>query len=193
MALVTTSQAKKAAILERVQKGQGAEPLLRESASFTRSAYDVFLSHSKMDADLVLGAKRILEGKGYTVYVDWIDDPQLDRSRVNRKTAETLRRRMRNCKLMFYLHTKNASLSRWCPWELGYFDGFSYPTPRVFVFPLLGPSETAFHGQEYLELYPMIDIDNPERTDGYRNDIWSYDPAGEGRFQRITTILSRMS
>ena len=131
MALVTKIQARRAAAFEeRIQKGLGAETLLKESARFTRDAYDVFLSHSKMDANLVLGAKHILEAKGYTVYVDWIDDPQLDRSRVNRRTADTLRRRMRRCKLMFYLHTKNASLSKWCPWELGYFGGFAYPTPR---------------------------------------------------------------
>ena len=192
MGLVTTAQARTAALEERIQKGLTAETLLRESAKFTRSAYDVFLSHSKMDASLVLGAKHILESKGYSVYVDWIDDPQLDRSRVNRKTADTLRRRMRSCKLMFYLHTKSASLSKWCPWELGYFDGFTYPTPRVFVFPLLGPGETSFQGQEYLELYPMIDVDNVSKSRSDRRDVWSYDPRADSKYRSMATILSEV-
>lgn len=189
MGLVTTAQARSAALDEQLQKGLGVESILRESARFARLSYDVFLSHSKMDASLVLGAKRILELKGYTVYVDWIDDPQLDRSKVNRKTADTLRSRMRSCKLMFYLHTTNASLSKWCPWELGYFDGYTYPNPRVFIFPLLAPGEKSFQGQEYLQLYPIVDIDNvgTRRTD--QGDVWSYDPNSTSSFKKMATVL----
>ena len=92
---------------------------------------------------------------------------------------------------MFYLHTKSASLSKWCPWELGYFDGFTYSTPRVFIFPLLGPGETSFQRQEHLELYPMIDIDNVDKPRTDRKDVWSYDPTSESpRFGNMTTILS---
>ncbi len=190
MALISTYQAREAALEERVQKGLGAETLLRESAKFTRTSYDVFLSHSKMDSDLVLGAKRILESKGFTVYVDWLADPQLDRGKVNRKTADTLRKRIRSCKLLFYLHTKSANLSKWCPWELGYFDGFTHPTPRVFVFPLLGPGDNSFQGQEYLELYPLVDIDNVGKSRSDKGDVWRYDPQSEGRFKQMSVILS---
>lgn len=192
MAFVTTEQASSAAFSERFQKGREARDLLKESASFTQRSYDIFLSHSKMDENLVLGAKHILENKGYSVYVNWIDDAQLDRSHVNRKTADTLRSRMRKCKLLFYLHTKNASLSKWCPWELGYFDGFTYPTPRVFIFPLLAPGESKFQGQEYLELYPLVDIDNAGKIGERRVDVWSYDPNAESKFRRMDTILSQV-
>ncbi|QFS85187.1 TIR domain-containing protein [Roseivivax sp. THAF197b] len=187
MGLVTTAQARSAAVDERIQKGLGVESILRESALFSRLSYDVFLSHSKMDSSLVLGAKRILELKGYTVYVDWVDDPQLDRNKVNRQTAEKLRTRMRSCQLMFYLHTSNASLSKWCPWELGYFDGYTYPNPRVFVFPLLAPGETSFQGQEYLKLYPIIDIDDVDKARIDQRDVWSYDP--ETSYRSMATIL----
>lgn len=189
MGLVTTAQARSAALDERIEKGLSADSILRESASFARSSYDVFLSHSKMDASLVLGAKRILELKGYTVYVDWIDDPRLDRSKVNRKTADTLRTRMRSCRLMFYLHTTNASLSKWCPWELGYFDGFTYPAPRVFIFPLLASGEKSFQGQEYLELYPLIDIDDVKKQRSDKGDVWSYDAASERQYRKMSTVL----
>ena len=191
MALVTLEQAKAAANIEIRRSGYvGAKTLLKESAKFVRSNYDIFLSHSKMDENLVLGAKSILEKKGYTVYVDWIDDPQLDRSKVNRKTADVLRIRMRSCKLMFYLHTKSASLSKWCPWELGYFDGYTYPVPRVFIYPLMDEGERSFKGQEYLELYPVIDIDDIGLSGKGREDVWSHDPDAKRPFRRITGILT---
>ena len=42
--------------------------------------FDVFLSHARVDEDVVYGAKRELERYGFSVYVDWIVDTQLDRS-----------------------------------------------------------------------------------------------------------------
>ena len=39
--------------------------------------YDIFLSHAYDDGDAILGVKRFIEGQGLTVYVDWIDDPNL--------------------------------------------------------------------------------------------------------------------
>lgn len=189
MALLTETQAREAASVETTLKGLRRDQILAEAAKPSRLRYDVFLSHSKMDSALVLGAKRILEQKGYSVYVDWLDDPQLDRSKVNRATADTLRLRMRKCKAMFYLHTKNAALSKWCPWELGYFDGFTYPNPRVFIFPILASGESAFKGQEYLELYPIIDIDKIGFSGGGRKDVWRYDPKASSSYKRITDVL----
>jgi hypothetical protein len=60
-----------------------------------RSHFDIFLSHAIRDAELILGVKEILEAADLTVYIDWIDDPLLDRARINGKTAETLRKRMK--------------------------------------------------------------------------------------------------
>ncbi|TOO18568.1 toll-Interleukin receptor, partial [Vibrio parahaemolyticus] len=70
--------------------------VLNESvASFNKfRTYDIFLSHSSKDAELILGVKATLEDMGYSVYVDWVNDPQLDRSKVNESTAQLLRERM---------------------------------------------------------------------------------------------------
>lgn len=35
--------------------------------------YDIFLSHSSKDKELIAGLKLILNDLGYTVYVDWND------------------------------------------------------------------------------------------------------------------------
>ena len=189
MALVSVNQVRLAALEEREIKRKSADSILTEAARFSLTKYDIFLSHSKMDSNLVLGAKRILERKGFSVYIDWIDDPQLDRSKVSKSTADILRKRMRGCTFLLYLHTKNSVLSKWCPWELGYFDGFTYPTPKVFIFPLVSEGERKFQGQEYLGLYPTIDIDNPDKIGGGKSDVWRHDSSATSPFRKIINLI----
>lgn len=114
--------------------------------------YDIFLSHSIKDAELILGMKGILEDMGYSVYVDWIEDPQLDRSSVTEKTAQKLTERMRTSKSLFYVTTDNSSQSKWMPWECGYFDGYKEKVAIVPIKP--SSSSNRYSGQEYLGLYP---------------------------------------
>lgn len=123
--------------------------------------FDVFLSHSVKDAELVLGVVRILEDMGQKVYVDWVVDKQLSRDSVTKETAETLRNRMKQSSKLLYLATNNASSSKWMPWELGYFDGLK--SGKVAILPLVDYSFSSFKGQEYLGLYPALDKDGLER------------------------------
>jgi hypothetical protein len=157
MALLSEATVRQAAARTRVTASmESASTILREARNATRSSFDIFLSHSKLDSDLVLGVKSVLESTGKTVYVDWIDDPLLDRSNVTPKTAEKLRMRMRQCKSLFYAHSENATTSRWMPWEVGYFDGFN---SNVAILPIVrGENQTAFSGVEYLGLYPYVDV-----------------------------------
>lgn len=119
-----------------------------------QNRFDIFLSHTIKDADLILGVKTLLEESGFTVYVDWIIDPSLERDKVNAATADILRKRMRQCKSLIYIHTFSSKESKWMPWELGYFDG--YRPEKVSVLPLTFEEDKEFKGQEYLELYPTI-------------------------------------
>lgn len=156
MGLLTESIVKQAAAGSMANVGKTAISILREARDSTRSSFDIFLSHSRLDSDLILGVKVILESIGKTVYVDWINDPLLDRSNVTPKTADTLRRRMRQCKALFYVHSENAALSRWMPWELGYFDAFN---SNVAILPIVQDAkQTQFVGAEYLGLYPYVDV-----------------------------------
>lgn len=149
--------------------GKTSTTILREDAravtSFDR--FDIFLSHASIDADLILGVKSILEAQGYKVYVDWIEDAQLDRSRVTPATAALLRARMRQSNSMIWVATEAASASKWMPWELGYFDGFK--PKQVAVLPLVDNAYETFKGQEYLALYPLIDKNQNQlgQTDVY--------------------------
>jgi hypothetical protein len=82
-------------------------------------SYDVFLSHSREDAELILGVKAILEDNNLSVYVDWVDDPQLDRTNVTAETADVLRKRMRSCRQLVFATSQNSPKSAWMP-QRGY-------------------------------------------------------------------------
>ena len=129
--------------------------IVEASASYQPSkTFDIFLSHSIRDAELILGMKGIFEDLGYTVYVDWIEDPNLDRSKVTAETAEKLRQRMNSSKSLFFVTTTNAESSKWMPWECGYFDG---KKQKVAIVPITTKAtNNQYSGQEYLGLYPYI-------------------------------------
>lgn len=116
--------------------------------------YDIFLSHSYLDKIQVLTLIDLFQEKGFSVYVDWLEDSQLDRSCVNTQTAELLRNRMKQSKCLSYLTTKNSTNSKWCPWELGYFDGLK--KSKCCILPVLDYGNK-FNGQEYLGLYPYLE------------------------------------
>lgn len=144
-----------------------AKTILNESInkqrtfSATTKTYDIFLSHSSSDAGLVAGLKLELEDLGYSVYVDWIEDPKLSRANVTKETALFLQARMKQCKALLYAFSENATNSKWMPWELGYFDGIK---GTVAVLPISRTSKTSFQGSEYLGVYFYIQIDTISGT-----------------------------
>lgn len=159
MAYFTKSEARAAAARTRgLQKSAGktSSRILQESASAAAltARFDIFLSHSIADAEIVLGIKQLLEETGLKVYVDWVEDAQLDRRAVTKETAAALRERMKQSKSLIYLSSESSSSSKWMPWELGYFDGFK--PDGVAIMPVLENSTDTFKGQEYLGLYPIV-------------------------------------
>lgn len=140
----------------RKSASRDSRQILREEvrAATNHDRFDIFLSHASADGDLILGVKSLLEGFGFKVYVDWVDDPQLDRSKVSKENADLLRRRMRQSQSLVWAATEAASDSKWMPWELGYFDGFK--PNQVAILPLVDNASDTFRGQEYLDLYPEI-------------------------------------
>jgi hypothetical protein len=116
--------------------------------------YDIFLSHSFREAQQIYGLKLDIEEMGYSVYVDWIEDPDLNRERVTKYNALILKKRMQNCRSLFYVTTQTSTESKWMPWELGYFDGIK--KSRVAILPVSDQSTNQYKGQEYLGLYPYV-------------------------------------
>lgn len=158
------------ALRERSQRlAKSASIELREAAS-ERGSFTFFLSHSFRDADVIRGLRQEILEMGFSVYIDWVNDPQLDRSTVTRETAAALRERMARCKAMLYATSPNSTGSRWMPWEVGYFDARS--KGRVAILPLFDedPQHERFDGQEYLGLYPYVVKAPSENT--RRNTLW---------------------
>jgi len=155
-------------------KKTASQVLIESVESFSTSdSYDIFLSHSFKDAHFVLALKMELAGMGYSTYVDWVDDKQLDRSKVSKETASLLRKRMQTSKSLLLVSTENAHLSKWVPWELGYFDGFN---DKVAILPLIEsefPGDS-YYGQEYLSLYPYVTKANDSSG---KEKLWVHDKA----------------
>ena len=84
--------------------------------------YDIFICHSFWDPERALAIKGHLEAEGLKVYIDWIDDRVDDPREMAEHLALKLKMAMRCSTRMLYLHTPNTGNSRWCAWEIGYFD-----------------------------------------------------------------------
>ncbi len=159
MAYITENELRsRSSIAKSKHYAKTSNQILNESfRNFSSTkVYDIFLSHSFKDSDLILGLKEYLESElSLSVYVDWIEDSQLNRTKVNGETANILRTRMRTCKALIYAVSNNSTESRWMPWELGYFDGNK--NGKVAILPIISNSSNQFQGEEYLQLYQYIE------------------------------------
>ncbi len=128
-------------------------PLLPAGSS-RRTEHDIFLSHAFPDKAAVQVVRDQLVAAGYKVYVDWIEDHQLDRAMASAATADLLRDRLRRCGALVFCVSTNSPLSKWMPWELGFADALM---GKVFVLPLDEGAVARAKGQEYLRLYPIVE------------------------------------
>ena len=128
------------------------------------SEYDIFISYSWNDVKFASLVMQLLENCGYKVYIDF-EDNSLSRSNVTKQTALNLIDKMRKCKCLLYLHSPSASVSKWCPWELGCFSGMK--NFRCAYIPLLNSADEYFKNQEYLKIYPYVDYETIANKDTY--------------------------
>lgn len=130
-------------------------------------SYDLFISHSFGDKELVKGLYLLFEKAGYYVYIDWIADKNLNRKSVTTDTANLIKERIRASMGTAYVSTENSTSSKWCPWELGVSDGLK---GKVCILPVM---DSSFKGQEYLGLYPYLEYARSNGRDKY--EFWVYD------------------
>jgi hypothetical protein len=168
---------------------KSAREVLSEARADAEDRFDIFLSHSTAEPeDILLGVKALLEDRGLTVYVDKYGDPHLSPDRVTPETAEVLRRRMRQSAALLYVYSQHSQKSRWMPWELGYFDALS---GKVGIIPVTRNREDAFKGEEYLNLYPYVDITNPADPHLWINRSIGYWASLDGWARGVETIRKR--
>ena len=143
---------------------------LKRDPQKKKREYDIFLSHSFMDQTLILSLVDLFTEADYAVYVDWLEDKDYGRNQVTPETARMLRERMNLSRGLAYVATQNAVSSKWCPWELGYFDGRK--NSRCCILPIMEMGE--YIGQEYLGLYPYLRYDKV--SEEAKEDFLVYDP-----------------
>lgn len=153
--------------LRNAARRAGAQTVIAKRAG-QRTA---FLCHSHHDRELALGLQAFLRQQGLDLYIDWQDTTMPPEP--NAETANKLRQRILACDWFLFLATGNSMASRWCPWELGYADG-KKPHENIAIVPTRDGQTT--HGNEYLQLYRRIEVDNfgglgifnPNTTSGYK-------------------------
>lgn len=149
----------------RAQRRAGAEGVsvaeaLSRAAQRRLPQYDIFLSQTIRDAEIVLGVYDLLTSVGYAVFCDWIEAPEANRSQVTPANAAFIRATMSVSDTLLFLDTEGAVQSLWMCWELGWFDGGRGP---VAVLPVLGEGERYYRGREFLGLYPYVELDEEGR------------------------------
>ena len=160
-----------------------AKKVLKEQKYKVEREYDIFLSHSFQDAENVYALYKYLKSFGWSVYVDWIEDSQLDRQNVTKATAELLRIQMKRSKTLIYASSNASKDSKWMPWELGFFDG--YKPNKIAILPITHERDKYkdFVGVEYLSLYPYINIGTTE--------LWLKDPESHNYLKELKTFITK--
>lgn len=146
---------------------------LKAVAALRHNRYDIFLSHTTRDAEIVLGVYDFLTEMGYVVFCDWIEAPEVNRSYVSPANAAFVRQMMKLSDTLLFLDTENADQSLWMCWELGWFDG---ENGHVGILPVLQDQHTDYRGREFLGLYPYVEIDEEGKLKLIRPVVTS--PAG---------------
>jgi hypothetical protein len=141
--------------------------------------YDVFLSHSSKDKDLVGKIRDVIEKEfGFDAYVDWDENSGMKRSEV----ANTVKKAMKHSKTLLIVKTKNSDESSWVSWETGYFEALNCQSgdnklDRIGVLVIedgdynaeeVQISSTCYH-QEYLLRYTFVNEDNLRSFIGGKN------------------------
>lgn len=156
MALFTEGEIRGAAQTRQTRLQKSLNSILTEAARTNSTSFDIFLSHSSNDREILVGFGEAFRSLHHSVYIDNVIDPHLSPEDVTADTAERLRVRMRQSRSLLYLHTDNSFESKWMPWELGFFDGCKQ---RVAILPVVDhEGELDFFGQEYLSVYPYVDV-----------------------------------
>lgn len=148
--------------------------------------YDIFLSHSSLDQELTCAVYDLFTQNGFKVYLDY-EDNELNPDNVTSATGEQLRNRLKRCKCLAYIATSNIARSRWCPWELGLFDGIS--NGMCCILPIVKESgKSRFNGQEYLGMYPYLTYTQYADSDEWT--FWVEDPENPKKYITLEAWLA---
>ena len=124
---------------------------------------NIFLSHKHGDEENIEFLEKILDDCSLEVdgnvelYLDGKDENMS--FQTNRKTAKEIKKKIKENDKFILLATDEAINSKWCNWELGFADSLKYKNNNLVLFPLKKDYED-WSGNEYMQLYPVIEYEN---------------------------------
>jgi hypothetical protein len=126
-----------------------------EHRNVNNSRRSMFLCHSHLDKTIVAKILILFQKLNVDLYIDWmdVDLPVF----TDKNTASIVKSKIDNSDKFLFLATYNALRSKWCNWELG----LAYSSKGENDFAVL-PIESRtgnWKGNEYLELYPEMQLD----------------------------------
>lgn len=90
--------------------------------------FDMFISHSSKDSNIVRKLIEYQNEKGKLVFCDWMNDSDyLKRNLLCKETLNVIRFRLDKSKALVFVRTKNSLESIWCKYELNYFYELEKP------------------------------------------------------------------
>lgn len=115
----------------------------------------IFLCHSHLDKTIVNKMMILFDNLEIELYIDWMDVnmPEL----TNRDTASIIKDKIDKSHKFIFLATYNALRSKWCNWELGL--AYSSKGENDFAILPIESRSGKWTGNEYLQLYPEMQID----------------------------------
>jgi hypothetical protein len=127
----------------------------------------IFLCHSHADKTIVNKAIVLFEKLEMKLYIDWLDEsmPPI----TDKATAITIKSKIENCNKFIFLATYSGLKSKWCNWELGL--AYSSKSPNDYAVLPIQTKSGKWLGNEYLGLYPMINIQSEDLDQLKESDI----------------------
>ena len=112
-----------------------------------RKNFDMFISHSSLDASLIKKIIKALNAHNISVYCDWTSDSDfLKRELVSEFTKIVLIRRLEQSKALLYIRTDNSVIADWVKFELAHFATLNKPMYYIDF-----TDQAAVDGSEKLE------------------------------------------
>lgn len=115
----------------------------------------IFLCHSHLDKTIVDKILALFQGFNIDLYIDWMDTTLP--IQTDKNTASAIKDKIEKSQKFLFLATYNALRSKWCNWELGL--AYSSKGENDFAILPIESKSGKWQGNEYLQLYPEMQID----------------------------------
>lgn len=90
--------------------------------------YDLFISHSSIDRDIVRKLIDYENGQGLFAFCDWMNDSDyLKRTLLCEATLRVIEYRLDKSKALVFVRTSSSLKSPWCQYEINYFHKLGKP------------------------------------------------------------------